>query len=103
VYVTYLYMSHTHQKNWPVCVLCLQPEISVVTHDSSDNNNKKNIHVLSTLRVNANGAAAELALTRKANKYAHLPGSYSFEPIAIEHICTEPFDQLGLQNQQSHR
>ena len=32
------------------------------------------------------GAAAELAASRKSDKYANLPNSYLFEPIALENL-----------------
>jgi hypothetical protein len=32
------------------------------------------------------GAAAELAATRKSDKYAQLPNSYIFQPIAFENL-----------------
>ena len=47
------------------------------------------------------GAAAELAATRKSDKYANLSSSYLFQPIAIENLgamndsCYDFFCELG--------
>jgi len=42
------------------------------------------------------GAAAELSASRKSDKYANLPNSYLFQPIALENLgaINEPATSL---------
>ena len=44
------------------------------------------------------GAAAELAASRKCTKYANLPNSYIFQPIAFKNIGIRPSQLIGRYN-----
>jgi len=56
-----------------------------------------NVTVATTLAALA-GAAAETAETRKSVKYADLPASYLFEPIAFETLDPMNLSALNLLN-----
>jgi len=57
--------------------------ISSTAYDNNNNNNNNNNSNISASASSA-GVVAELAATRKINKYCNLPAAYMFQPIALE-------------------
>ena len=49
------------------------------------------------------GAAVELAASRKCEKYAHMPNSYIFQPIAFKNVGTLNSSAVALISSLGHK